>query len=92
MMLLPNLGAFLTVVLGFLGLLFPKAVGRVLGIDLDRPLGTSEFRATYGGFSAVQARRGVEFVEAEVRKHSGERWNDLDIAMLFTGRLAPFRF
>ena len=22
----------------------------VLGIDLDRPLGTSEFRATYGGF------------------------------------------
>ena len=50
MMLLPNLGAVLTVVLGFLGLLFPKAVGRVLGIDLDRPLGTSEFRATYGGF------------------------------------------
>ena len=31
MMLLPNLGAVLTVVLGFLGLLFPKAVGRVLG-------------------------------------------------------------
>jgi hypothetical protein len=31
-------------------------------------------------------------VEAEVRKHSGERWNVLDIAMFFTGRLAPFRF
>lgn len=59
MMLLPNLGAVLTVVLGFLGLLFPKAVGRVLGFDLDRPLGTSEFRATYGGFSAVQARRAL---------------------------------
>jgi hypothetical protein len=27
-----------------------------------------------------------------VRKHSGERWNALDIAMFLTGRLAPFRF
>jgi hypothetical protein len=58
-MLLPNFGAVLTVVLGFLGLLFPNAVGRVLGIDLDRPLGTSEFRATYGGFFAVQARMAL---------------------------------
>ncbi len=64
----------------------------VLGIDLDRPLGTSEFRATYGGFFCRASPTGVEFVEAEVRKHSGERWNDLDIAMFFTGRLAPFRF
>ena len=31
----------------------------VLGIDLDRPLGISEFRATYGGFFAVQARRAL---------------------------------
>jgi hypothetical protein len=50
MMLLPNCGAVVTVVLGCLGLLFPKAVGRVLGIEPDRPLGISEFRATYGGF------------------------------------------
>ena len=50
MMLLPNCGAVVTVMLGCLGLLFPKAVGRVLGIEPDRPLGISEFRATYGGF------------------------------------------
>jgi hypothetical protein len=50
MMLLPNCGAGVTLVLGCLGLLFPKAVGRVLGIEADRPLGVSEFRATYGGF------------------------------------------
>ena len=50
MMLLPNCGAVVTAMLGFLGLLFPSAVGRVLGIQLDRPLGVSEFRATYGGF------------------------------------------
>jgi hypothetical protein len=50
MMLLPNCGAVVTVILGFFGLLFPKAVGRVLGIVPDRPLGISELRATYGGF------------------------------------------
>jgi hypothetical protein len=50
MMLLPNCGSVVTVMLGCLGLLFPKAVGRVLGIEPVRPLGISEFRATYGGF------------------------------------------
>jgi hypothetical protein len=50
MMLLPNCGSVVTVALGFLGLLFPKAVGRVLGIEPDRLLGISELRATYGGF------------------------------------------
>lgn len=50
MMLLPNCGAVVTVALGCLGLLFPKAVGRVLGIAPDRPLGVSDLRATYGGF------------------------------------------
>jgi len=50
MMLLPSCGAVVTVILGCLGLLFPKAVGRVLGIETHKPLGISEFRATYGGF------------------------------------------
>ncbi len=50
MMLLPNCGAVVTSMLGCLGLLFPSAVGRVLGIEPNRPLGISEFRATYGGF------------------------------------------
>ncbi len=50
MMLLPNCGAIMTAALGCLGLLFPIAVGRVLGIEPNRPLGISEFRATYGGF------------------------------------------
>lgn len=50
MMLLPNCGAAVTAMLGCIGLLFPKAVGRVLGIEPDQPLGVSEFRATYGGF------------------------------------------
>jgi hypothetical protein len=50
MMLLPNCGAIVTAALGLLGLLCPSAVGRVLGIEASRPLGISEFRATYGGF------------------------------------------
>ena len=58
MMLLPNCGAVATVMLGCLGLLFPKAVGRVIGIEPDKPLGISEFRATYGGFFVL---RGICF-------------------------------
>jgi hypothetical protein len=50
MMLLPNCGAIVTAMLGCLGLLFPRAVGRLVGIEPDGPLGISEFRATYGGF------------------------------------------
>ena len=50
MMLLPNCGSVVTVMLGCLGLLFPTAVGRILGMEPGRPLGISEFRATYGGF------------------------------------------
>jgi hypothetical protein len=50
MMLLPNGGAVVTAMLGCLGLLFPKAVGRVLGNEPDTALGIAEFRATYGGF------------------------------------------
>ena len=50
MMLLPSCAAVVTAMLGCLSLLFPKAAGRVLGIEPNRPLGVSEFRATYGGF------------------------------------------
>lgn len=50
MMLLANCGAIITAVLGGLGLLFPGAVGSVLGIKPDGVSGISEMRATYGGF------------------------------------------
>ena len=50
MMPLPSGGAVVTVILGCLGLRFPRAVARVLGIEPDGSLGISEFRATYGGF------------------------------------------
>ena len=38
MMLLPNCGAIVTMALGCLGLLFPSAVGRVLGIEPNRTI------------------------------------------------------
>lgn len=50
MTLVANCGAVVTAVLGCFGLLFPRLVSRVLGIQPDGPLGISEFRATYGGF------------------------------------------
>lgn len=50
MMLIPNLGATITLILGCLGLLFPDRVSELLGIRGEGPLGKSELRATYGGF------------------------------------------
>ncbi|MFY8220976.1 MAG: DUF4345 family protein [Pirellulales bacterium] len=50
MMMLPNFGAAVTAAIGCLGLLLPGTVSRVLGIRPEGPLGTAEFRATYGGF------------------------------------------
>jgi len=49
-MLIANLGAAVNVILGCLGLLFPKQVSHVLGIHPEGPRGISEVRATYGGF------------------------------------------
>jgi len=50
MMYLANCGALVTALLGCLGLLFPAAVCRILGVGTQGPLGVSEVRATYGGF------------------------------------------
>jgi hypothetical protein len=50
MMLLANCGALVTALLGCLGLLFPAAVCRILGVSAQGPLGGSEARAPYGGF------------------------------------------
>ena len=50
MSLIPNLGAAITLILGCLGLLFPERVSEIVGIRGQGPLGTSELRATYGGF------------------------------------------
>ena len=50
MMMLPTFGAAVTAAIGCLGLLLPGTVSRVLGIRPEGPLGTAEFRATYGGF------------------------------------------
>ena len=43
------LGAALSVVAGFLGLLWPQQVSAVIGLHLPGRAGVSEFRATYGG-------------------------------------------
>jgi hypothetical protein len=43
------LGATASIVAGLLGLIWPKRVSRVIGLELLGPLGVSEFRATYGG-------------------------------------------
>ncbi len=49
MNLTATLGAVLSVIAGLLGLLWPRAVSRVVGLALPGPLGVSEVRATYGG-------------------------------------------
>ena len=73
-MLLPNCGAVVTGMLGCLGLLFPKRVGRVLGIKPDSSLGISEFRATYGGFFLCLGIGCVVAQSAQVFTVVGAAW------------------
>jgi hypothetical protein len=50
---LHNLGALITLGLGLLGLLAPRAASRIAGIEPRGRLGLSELRATYGGLFAA---------------------------------------
>ena len=43
------IGAVISVIAGILGLLWPKQVSKVVGLNIPGQLGVSEFRATYGG-------------------------------------------
>ncbi|MFM7252265.1 MAG: DUF4345 family protein [Ilumatobacteraceae bacterium] len=43
------LGAAISITAGLLGLLWPRAVSRVIGLHIQGRLGLSEVRATYGG-------------------------------------------
>jgi hypothetical protein len=42
-------GAIISIVAGFLGLIWPQQVSRKIGLQIPGRLGTSEVRATYGG-------------------------------------------
>jgi hypothetical protein len=42
-------GAIISIIAGCLGLIWPKQVGRTIGLQIPGRLGTSEVRATYGG-------------------------------------------
>ena len=44
-----NVGAILSIAAGFLGLIWPKHVSKVIGLQIPGKLGKSEVRATYGG-------------------------------------------
>ena len=45
-----QIGAAITVAMGALGLVFPNAAARLVGLEAVTAPGRSEFRATYGGF------------------------------------------
>ena len=49
MQLAAVIGASLSIGAGLLGLIWPRQVSKVIGLELPGRLGVSEFRATYGG-------------------------------------------
>ena len=49
-LLLNNVGAIITTALGLMGLLLPAKAAQLTSIQPQGLLGTSEIRATYGGF------------------------------------------
>jgi hypothetical protein len=84
MMLLPNCGAVVTAALGCLGMLFPAAVSRVLGIQPAGPLGISELRATYGGFFLCLGIGCVGTQSATVFAVVGAAWCAAAVARLLS--------
>ena len=48
--LINQLGAAITAAMGLLGLVFPNAAAKLVGLEAVTAPGRSEFRATYGGF------------------------------------------
>jgi hypothetical protein len=50
MIWLNQTGAFITILLGLLGLFFPAKAAGFVSLSPDGPVGRSELRATYGGF------------------------------------------
>jgi hypothetical protein len=84
MTVIANLGAMLTLFLGSLGLLFPKRICRLLGINPDGPLGVSELRATYGGFFLFLGA-GCLFSQSEAAfQVAGTAWCGAALARLMS--------
>ena len=50
MLVLQEIGAYLTLALGVMGILSPRNVEKFVSVKAIGSLGTSELRATYGGF------------------------------------------
>ena len=84
MTVIANLGAMLTLFLGSLGLLFPRRICRLLGINPDGPLGFSELRATYGGFFLFLGA-GCLFTQSEAAfQVAGTAWCGAALARLMS--------
>ena len=74
----------MTAALGCLGMLFPAAVSRLLGIQPTGPLGISELRATYGGFFLCLGIGCVGTQSATVFAVVGAAWCAAAVARLLS--------
>ena len=74
------IGAAISIVAGILGLLWPDKVSSVIGLHLPRPLGISEFRATYGGLFIGAGLATVLIGSREAALVLGAAWGGAFIA------------
>lgn len=84
MIWIASLGALLNLSLGFIGLLFPKRIGRILGISPIGSLGVSELRATYGGFFLCLGVACLATQSAQVYLVTGAAWCGAAMARLLS--------
>jgi len=84
MVWIANLGALITLFLGCVGLLFPKRIGRTLGIRPIGALGVSELRATYGGFFLCLGAGCLATQSQQVFLLAGAAWCGAALARLLS--------
>ncbi len=82
-----HIGAVISMAAGFLGLLWPHTVSRVIGIQIPGRLGLSEVRATYGGLFVGAGLAVILIGSREAAIVLGAAW-----AGAFLARLMSFVF
>jgi len=71
---LPRLGAVLVLLIGVLGFFKPTALTDSLGIQLSKPIATSEARAVFGGINLGGALLALYFHDPLVYTTLGFGW------------------
>ena len=78
------IGSFISVIAGCLGLIWPKQVSRIIGLQIPGRLGQSEVRATYGGLFIGAGVAVVLIASSDAALVLGAAWAGAFIARVIS--------